>query len=88
MVELTEREIKITHIFLTVLNYQYSDVPQNIKEGMLAATLKIRGFDFDEPELVDIVNALNQEQTMIAKNVFGFLAKHQGALSALKHLKL
>lgn len=88
MVELTEREIKIAHIFLTVLNYQYSDVPQNIKEGMLAATLKIREIEFNEPELVDIVNALNEEQTMIAKSTFKFLANHQGALSALKHFKL
>ena len=70
------------------MNYQYSDVPQNLKEGMLAATLKLRGIEFNEPELADIVNALNQEQTMIAKSTFKFLAQHDGAISALKHFKL
>ena len=88
MAELTERETKIAHIFLTVLNSQYSDVPQNVKEGLLAATLKVRGIKYDEPELADLVNALNQEQTMIARNALGYLAKHGGAMQALKHIRL
>ena len=85
--ELTERETKIAHIFLTVLNHQYADVTQDIKEGMLAATLKVRGIKYDETELADIVESLNAEQTMIIRNTFGYLAKHQGAISALKHMK-
>lgn len=87
MAELTERETKIAHIFLTVLNHQYSDLPQDLKEGLLAMTLKLRKIEFNEPELADLVLALNTEQTMIARNALGYLAKHGGAMSALKHFR-
>lgn len=88
MAELTERETKIAHLFLTVLNTQYADVPQNVKEGLLATTLKLRKIDYNEPELADLVNALNMEQTLIARNALGYLAKHGGAMQALKHMRL
>ena len=88
MAELTEREIKICHIFLTVLNHKFDDTPQDLKEAMLVVMLNLRHIKYDEKELVDLVQALDEEQKLLIKASFKTMYEHKGALAALKNLKL
>lgn len=51
-------------------------------------TLKLRNIEFNEDEITDLVNAINEEQSLITKNALGFLDKHNASLGMLKDLKL
>lgn len=88
MAELTEREIKICHIFLTVLNHKFDDTPQDLKETMLSIMLQLRGYKYDEKELVDLVQALDVEQSLLTKAAMKALWKQKGSLGSLKNLNL
>lgn len=88
MAELTEREIKICHIFLTVLNHKFADTPQEIKESMLGIMLQLRGLGYDEKEIIDIIQALDAEQELLIKASMKVMWKHKVSLGGLKNLNL
>lgn len=88
MVELSKREIKICHLFLTVLNYRFNDAPQELKESMLGVMLSLRDIKYDEEEMIDLVQALNAEQELLTKASMKALWEHKDSLKGLKNLKL
>ena len=88
MVELTDREIKIIHCMTTLINPIIKNVPQDVRNAMIMSTLKVRGQKFDEPELIDIINAITEETKMVVKNSFGLLARFKNQISEMGNVDL
>ena len=75
MRDFTDRERKIIVIMLSVLNplHEVRDQPEDVKLQLVKEALRIRKMEFNEPELVEIVNEITKESQFTIKNIFGFL---------------
>ena len=82
MVELTDREKKIIHIKFIMHGEKLQKLPINVRETMLIMTLKLRGIEYDKNEMLDIGQAIIDEQGMIEKKGMGFLDKHGKGIAA------
>lgn len=71
----TERERKIIVTMLTVINPmpEVKDQPQDVKEMLIKEAFRIRGFVFNEKEIVDIISGITQESNITIRQLFGFL---------------
>jgi len=77
MPELFERERKIITILLTVCNPlpEVRNQPQNVKEQLIREALRAKGLQFNEAELVELVNLITKETQTTVQSLFGFLQK-------------
>lgn len=75
MRDFTDRERKIIVTMLTVVNpiSQVRDQPQDVKEQLIKEALRIRQLDFNEKELVEIINGITEESQNTIKHIYGFL---------------
>lgn len=73
--DFTDRERKIVVIMLTVLNplTEVKSQPQDVKEQLIKEALRIRNMNFNEKELVEIINGITEESNITVKHLFGFL---------------
>ena len=67
MAELTEREQKIVLIDFTVHSKagMFASLPSEIKEQMLMAIMKLKGIPYDQREMLDLGQAMLDEQQAI-----------------------
>ena len=75
MVEFTDREIKIIHSMAFLQSPQFKAVPPEVKKNAVGLMLKARGMNFDEGELVDIMEGIKAEQELTIKEAYGMLDK-------------
>ena len=63
---------------LTVINPlpEIRSKPEDIKQQLIIEALRIRGFEFKESEIVEIVQGITKESHFTIKNIFGFLKKN------------
>ena len=88
MAEFSEREIKIVHAMHSLINFNLKDVPFGIRKSMIMATLKVRGLDYTEQEITDIVLAINAETKLITQNAMALLGKYASMLKDMGQVKL
>lgn len=88
MAEFTNREIKIVHAMHSLINFNLKDVPFEIRKSMIMATLKVRGLDYTEQEITDIVLAINEETKLISQNAMALLGKYSNVLKDMGQVKL
>ena len=88
MAEFTDREIKIVHAMHSLINFNLRDVPFAVRKSMIMATLKVRGLDYTEQEITDIVLAINAETKLITENALGLLGKYGNILKDMGQVKL
>lgn len=82
MAELTERERKIVFIKFIMHGEKFSHFPVNTRENMLMAALNLRGLKYDKDEMLDLGQAILDEQEMFNKNALGFLEKNKDKVKA------
>jgi len=75
MRDFTDRERKIITIMLTIINPlpAVKDQPQDIKEQLIKEALRIRNLDFNEKEIIQIINGITEESQHTIKHIYGFL---------------
>lgn len=88
MAELSEREIKLVHCMLTVINRELQDVPLDIRIKTIMATLTVRGLKYDETEITDLVMAIDSETKLVTQSAFGLLGKYGKSIKAFGNIKL
>lgn len=88
MAEFTDREIKIIHAMHSLINHNLRDAPFEVRKAMIMATLKVRGLNYDEQELTDIVLAINEETKLISQNAMALLGRFSPQLKEMGNLKL
>ena len=88
MVELTDREKKIVLIkYIIHGNSPFAEAPQENRVQMLQASLKLSGIKYDEPEMLDLGEAILQVQQDSNDSNLGFLRQNMGLVdTALKRL--
>lgn len=88
MVELTDREKKIVLIkYIIHGNSPFAEAPLEIRVQMLQASLKLSGIKYDEPEMLDLGEAILQVQQDSNDSNLGFLRQNMGLVdTALKRL--
>jgi hypothetical protein len=88
MVELTDREKKIVLIkFIIHGNSPFSKTPLSIRVQMLEAALKLSGIKYNEPEMIDLGEAIIQVQKDSNDSSMGFLKNNKSLIDmALKRL--
>jgi hypothetical protein len=74
----TDRERKIITIMLTVINPlpEIRNKPDDVKQQLIIQALRIRGFEFNESEIIELVQGITKESQFTIKNIFGFLQKN------------
>ena len=75
MVEFTEREIKIIHAMAFLQSPQFKVIPPEVKKNAVGLMLKARGMNFDENELIDLMEGIKAEQELTIKEAYGMLDK-------------
>lgn len=88
MAEFSDREIKIIHTMHSLINFNLKDVPFAVRKSMIMATLKVRGLDYTEQEITDIVLAINAETKLITQNAMALLGKYSNVLKDMGQVKL
>jgi hypothetical protein len=83
MVELTDREKHIIHIKFIMHGEEYAKIPVESRERLLEMITGLRDLDYNQHEMLDIGQAIIDEQEMIIKSGIGFLDKHKGSLKGL-----
>lgn len=75
MRDFTDRERKIITILLTVINPlpAVKDQPQDVKEQLIKEALRIKNLEFNEKEIIEIINGITEESQNTVKHIFGFL---------------
>ena len=76
MAEFSDRELKIIHAMTILQNpLLKDDVPADLKQTIITATLAVRGLKFEEAEIIDIVQGIIQEQKMVLQMGLGKMKK-------------
>ena len=88
MAEFTDREIKIVHAMHSLINFNLKDAPFAVRKSMIMATLKVRGLNYTEHEITDIVLAINAETKLITSSAMGLLGKYSNVLKDMGNVKL
>lgn len=88
MAEFSDREIKIVHAMHSLINYNLRDVPFDVRKSMIMATLKVRGLNYTEQEIIDIVLAINAETKLITQNAMALLGKYGNVFKDMGQVKL
>lgn len=75
MRDFTDRERKIIVTMLTVINplSEVRNQPQDVKEQLIKEALRIRQLQFNEKEIVEIINGITEESQDTIKHIYGFL---------------
>lgn len=84
MAELQDREIKIVHAMHVLLNPELREVPWEIKLRTIQAQLLVHGLEWNEDEMTDLVNAINQELKDTIASAMKNLGKYQHLLKNFK----
>ena len=89
MAEFNEREAKIIHTMTILQNPLLKDAPPELKKTMMITNLRMRGLDFDEQEIIDLSQAIMEEQKIVLQKGLAFMNKHGLSVTeAMKHVKL
>ncbi len=59
---------------------QYQKIPAESRERLLEMITGLRDLDYDQHSMLDLGQAILDEQEMIIKSGIGFLDKHKGSL--------
>lgn len=75
MTELFDRERKIITILLTVCNPlpEVRNQPQDVKEQLIKTAFRTNSLQYNEAEVVELINAITKETQYTVKNLWGFL---------------
>lgn len=77
MIDFTDREKKIIQLMLTIIN-PFEEVRKQdeaTKIQLIKEALRIRNLEFNEPELVGLINGITEESQITVKLLYGFLQK-------------
>ena len=89
MVEFTERETKIIHTMNVLRNPQLiGKTPPDVMKTIITGTLMVRGIDFNEQEIIDLIDGVTEEVNLSVQSAMGFIHKHQGMFKDFAALKL
>ena len=89
MVEFTEREIKIIHTMNVLRNPQLiGKTPPDVMKTIVTGTLLVRNIQFEEQEIIDLIEGVTDEVNLSVQNAMGFIHKHQEKFKDFSALKL
>ena len=83
MAELTDREKKIIHAMNVMNNPTYGNAPFEIKTKALQAVLLVAGYDWNEEEMTDIMQAIGKEIEDAQKASLKMLDKYKNQFKGL-----
>jgi hypothetical protein len=86
MVEFTNRETKIVHIMNTILNPELKDVPWEIKLRTIQSNLLVCAIEWNEDEILDIVEGIKATQKATIASAMKNLGKYGHLLKGMKKL--
>ena len=76
MVEFTDRDRKIMIIMDTLIQPALRDVPQNVREAFCKGVFQIMNIQYNEQEVIDMIQAIVEERKLIDKTGLGLLGKY------------
>lgn len=88
MVEFTQREKILVHTMNIMNNPALKDVPSKQKTQALQAILLVCDYEWNENEMIDLMNAIGEETTYANKSTMGKLFKFKDVMKGLKKLDL
>lgn len=89
MVEFTDREIKIIHTMNVLRNPQLiGKTPPEVMKTIVTGTLTIRNIQFEEQEIIDLIEGVTEEVNLSVQKALGFIHKHQPMFKDFTALKL
>lgn len=76
MAEFSERELKIIHAMTILQNPLIKDdAPADLKRNIVTATLAVRGLEFNEAEIIDLIQGVISEQKLVLQMGLGAISK-------------
>jgi len=81
MAELSEREKKIVIIQNTIANPMMRDVPFDTSKAALVAMFNVMSFNWTDPEITDLVLAINEVHKETHQAAIKSLDKHKDKLT-------
>ena len=87
--EFSDREIKIIQTMNILRNPLLgNNVPPETKRNLMIMSLKIRGINFEEQEIIDMSEAITNEVNLTVQKSLGIMHKFAPMLKDLKGLRL
>lgn len=86
--EFSDREIKIIQTMNILRNPLLGNVPPETKRNLMIMSLKIRGINFEEQEIIDMSEAITNEVNLTVQKSLGIMHKFRPMLKDLKGLSL
>lgn len=88
MVEFTDRELKIIHTMNVLRNPQLiGKTPPDVMKTVVTGTLAVRGIEFNEDEIIDLIEGVTEEVNLSVQNALAFINKHQPMFKDFAALK-
>ena len=89
LIELTDREKKMVYIHMIMHSPTgpYENLDLETRENMLAVTLKLRGMEYDQREMLELGESISQERKKMLESGTNFLSKNKGILKHIKDFK-
>lgn len=87
MVEFTQREKIIIHSMNIMNNPAFSQAPFDLKTRALQSQLMLCGYEWDENQMIDIMNGIGAETEVANQSVLKLLDRFKVNLKELKGFK-
>lgn len=86
MAELTDREKKIIHMVNTMNNPTYKDAPFQLKTTVLQSVLLSAGYEWNESEMTDLMQAIGEEVKSAYQHGLKLLDKYKDNFKGLNKI--
>ena len=86
MAEFTQREKIIVHAMNIMNNPAFASAPFDLKTKALQSQLMLCGYEWNENEMIDIMNAINSATQEASQGALKLLSKYKINFKDLAHL--